>query len=232
MIKSNSCVYFIPAHPLFNTNEAPLFGTFDEIYSAHLYLTLILNHKEKINSIVPPVPNIFCFDENDRGYLPEEFSMNKTKNIYLNGSNKSFVRAIYEKYLNQYKYNLLISTNTVGITTEDINRIFDLLSREDETVIIGVTNTNRSAFIGFNSLNPELLYDIDFANPDFEKFLNKLCRFDYFIHVIHGLISVDSVDDFKNLYIELSKKENYRYCSQSIHERFTHLFIEYKELLK
>jgi hypothetical protein len=210
----------------------PVFGEFDKINSIHLNLTLVLNHKEIINNVAPPVPNIFCFDENDRGFLPDDFSMNKTKNFYINRSNKSFMKPIYEKFFSQYKYNLLISTNAISMTPGDIIKIFDMLAREDETVVIGVTNKNRNAFIGFNSLNPDMLYDVDLVNPDYEKLLNKLCRFDYFIQVIHGLISIDDVGDFKNLYIELSKKENYGYCSQSIHERFTHLFIEYKELLK
>jgi len=232
MIKSNSCVYFVPPHPLFNKDEVPLFGSFDKKNSIHLNLTLLLNSKEIINNMVLPVPTIFCFDENDRGYLPEDFSTGKTKNFYINTSDKSFLKVLYDKYFTKYKYNLLILTNTVSISSSDISKIFDLLSREDETVTIGITNKKRIAFIGFNSVSSDILHDIDLKNLYYEKLLNKLCRFDYFVHVIDGLISINDIDDFKNLYFELSKKENYRYCSQNIHEKFTHLFIEYKELLK
>jgi hypothetical protein len=58
-----------------------------------------------------------------------------------------------------------------------------------------------------------------------------VCRFDYFVNVLNGSLFIEDINDFKILYRELSKKESLNYCSQNIHEKFTHLFIEYKELL-
>ena len=65
-----------------------------------------------------------------------------------------------------------------------------------------------------------------------DKFLsyNKSC--DYFVNTLSDVISVIDVNDFKKLYTELSLKKSNEYCSQQMHERFTHLFVEYKDLLK
>ena len=38
--------------------------------------------------------------------------------------------------------------------------------------------------------------------------------------------------DFKNLYIELSKKESLSYFSRQMNERFNNLIIDYKEIPK
>ncbi len=38
-------------------------------------------------------------------------------------------------------------------------------------------------------------------------------------------------NDFKLLFKELAKKESSNYCGEVMHERFTDLFVAYKELL-
>ena len=65
-----------------------------------------------------------------------------------------------------------------------------------------------------------------------DKFLsyNKSCE--YFVNTLTDVIAVSNINDFKKLYIDLSQKKSNEYCSQQMHERFTHLFVEYKDLLK
>jgi hypothetical protein len=62
--------------------------------------------------------------------------------------------------------------------------------------------------------------------------LIKAGKEENFVHTLNNFMLIETKDDFIKLYNELSKKESMQYCSQNIHEKFTHLFIEYKELLK
>ena len=66
----------------------------------------------------------------------------------------------------------------------------------------------------------------------YDNLLHKVNRYDNFLYVLNHSLTVKTVEDFKTLYSELSKKESLAYCSQQMHERFTHLFIEYKDLLR
>ena len=76
---------------------------------------------------------------------------------------------------------------------------------------------------------------IENLSVEFSKIPNfELTQTDTDANRIFNLIisKFSDIQDFKTLYKELSKKESLIYCSQNMHEKFTHLFIEYKELLK
>jgi hypothetical protein len=107
-----------------------------------------------------------------------------------------------------------------------------LLSIEDEAVVIGKTDSGAVAFIGFNTYNGELFGEIDWDNFNYDSFLLYASKHEHFLHVINSFLVIKTMEDFKILYMELSKKESLAYCSQDMHEKFTHLFIEYKDLLK
>ncbi len=85
---------------------------------------------------------------------------------------------------------------------------------------------------GFNSYSDDLIKY--FSDSDFymDKFLsyNKSCE--YFVNTVNEVLAINNIEDFKILYTELSFKSSWDYCSQQMHERFTHLFVEYKDLLK
>lgn len=108
----------------------------------------------------------------------------------------------------------------------------DLISIEDEAVVIGKTSNDKIAFIGFNTFNEDLFTGIDSDSFDFNNFLYNASKRENFIQVMKNYMLIQDVNDFKELYKELSKKESLEYCSQHIHERFTNLFIEFKDLLK
>jgi hypothetical protein len=78
----------------------------------------------------------------------------------------------------------------------------------------------------------EMVDNLDLSNLDYDSFLNKIVKFEHFIHVLKDFMLIKNLEDFKTLYDNLSKKESFSYCGQNIHERFTNLFIEYKDLLK
>jgi hypothetical protein len=77
-----------------------------------------------------------------------------------------------------------------------------------------------------------LFSEIDWNNFNYDNFLLFTSKHEHFLHVIDNFLVIRNMEDFRNLYNELSKKESLEYCSQKMHEKFTHLFIEYKDLLK
>jgi hypothetical protein len=97
---------------------------------------------------------------------------------------------------------------------------------------LGKSINQKLAFIGFNSFNADLFEGAELHDLDYDFFLNKISKFENFIHILDNFILIKDIEDFKNLYHQLSKKESFAYCSQEIHEKFTNLFIEYKDLLK
>ncbi|HUX61230.1 MAG TPA: hypothetical protein VMV32_07950, partial [Ignavibacteriaceae bacterium] len=99
-------------------------------------------------------------------------------------------------------------------------------------IVIGKSQNNGIAFLGFNSFNNNLFQEIDWDNLHFENLLPMVNKHENFVHVMNNYISISKLSDFKQLCTELSKKESLSYCNQEMHEKFTHLFIEYKEFLK
>jgi hypothetical protein len=176
------------------------------------------------------VASVFCFDEKDKNHILPEFS--GSNKIFINLKDKSILlKILSEKYFGRFNDNLIIFVNTISISHKDILRYLDLLNREDESFIIGKSHNRKVSYIGFNIYNPELFNQVEATGLKFDNFLHLVCRFDYFVNVLNGYLFIEDINDFKILYKELSKKESLSYCSQHIHEKFTHLFIEYKELL-
>lgn len=231
MIKPNSCIYLVPLYPVFNENKIRVFDSFNKQDSAGLYSTLYLNLKEITDNVSPFIATVFCFDEADKEHLLPEFSY--SNKIFVNPGNKSVLfKTLSEKYFSLYSNNLIIFVNAAGISRNNILKYIDLLNREDESLLIGKSHNGKVSCIGFNIYNENLFLQIESTDLKFDNLLHLACRFDYFINVLNGSLFIEDINDFKILYRELSRKESLNYCSHNIHEKFTHLFIEYKELLK
>lgn len=232
-MKSNTSIYLISISPLFNRDEIPGFESFNAVDSSQLYSSLIFNHFEILNTFVKSHQLVYCFDDKDKEYLPKEINNSQIELIFGNTSNRTtLLRTLSEKYFGQSSKNLLIFSNSIGISSGDIHKVFNLLSIDDEAVVIGKAKNNKAAFIGFNVFNHELFFNIDWNNCNYDYLLANVNKHENFVHVLDNFMSINNLNDFKNLYTELSKKESLTYCSPNMHEKFTNLFIEYKELLK
>jgi hypothetical protein len=230
-MKSDCSVYILSFYPHLNETEVKQFPLLDKKHSVELYSALMMNHKEIIRSINPAPAFLFCCDERDTGYIPEEMSREKII-FYPPAENNSVPHILIEKYLSSGGINLILNSNIIGIKSLDITKIFDILSVEDEVIVIGRSKKERTAFIGLNFFNPEVFDGVEWDKPNFDTLLSKACMFNNKISILDDFMLINSVEDFKDLYSELSKKESTSYCSQAVHERFTNLFIEYKDLIK
>ena len=233
MNKLNSSIYLFPLHAIFNPKNIPPFETFSAEHSALLYSALTENYKEIFEAFKGKINSVFVFDNNDKDFLPGQFN-HEGINLFLGDTcNKSkMLKDLADKYFFNYTNNLLIFSYSICLTANDIQQAFNLLSINDEAVVIGKTATGGITFLGFNTFNHELFDEIDWDNLNYDNFLLYSSKHEHFLHVIDNFLVIRNIEDFKNLYKELSKKESLAYCSQNMHEKFTQLFIEYKDLLK
>ncbi len=232
-MKSNSSIYLFASSPLFNKEAAPVFENFGSESSYQLYSSLFFNYKEIFDAYNKSYQVVYCLDEKDKNNLPQEFEKQSTEIFWGDLNHKSeILKLMSDKYFVNSNNNLLIFSNSIGISFSEIQKAFNLLSIEDEAVVIGKSNRDKIIFIGFNSFNKDLFSDLNWETLSYENLLARLGKHDNFLHVLGNYLAVNDIIDFKNLYTELSKKESLFYCSQTMHEQFTNLFIEYKELLK
>jgi len=139
--------------------------------------------------------------------------------------------SIFDKRKVDAKNFIFVHPDFVGLTETDIMQILDLLTLEDDVLILKKTFHKKIALFATNNFQNEIPRLIHKKNFVCDSALKKLCSLDYQFYKLKNVFSLSHANDFKELYQVLSRKENYSCCSKKMHDRFTHLFIEYKELL-
>ncbi len=231
-MKSNSTIFLLAVSTIYNKELISKFECFNIDYSHSLFSSLLMNHKEILEQ-TGSLNLVFCFDEKDKEFIPGEILGGNAEILFGNTGNKpEFLKMMSDRYFGMSTNNLLIFSNSIGYTKNDIQKAFDLLAIEDEAIVIGKAGSHNIAFIGFNSFNQDLFLDIAWDELNYDHLLSKVSKHENYLHVMGNFMSISKIEDFRNLYVELSRKESLSYCSQAVHERFTNLFIEYKELLK
>ena len=230
-MRHNSSIYILSLHPVFNKEIVPPFESMDKEYSSYLYESFLLNHKELTDKLSEKFNIIFCFDKNDSEHLTETFI--RADNINLIDTNQeNILKSLSDKYFGRFNNNIIIFLNSIGFSESDLINAFNLMSIEDEAIVLGKSINDSISFFGFNSFNSGIFDEADLHNLNYDSFLKRVSKFEHFVHVLDNFMLIKNINDFKELYNRLSVKESFAYCSQKIHERFTNLFIEYKDLLK
>ena len=232
MHKKKNCIYVLSLHPVFNGKAAPKFENLSLQDSTILYSHLLANFIEIFASTDLSFELVFCLNEKDENYIPRNFFPDDSI-IFFNTSESviSNIERLEEKYFSIFENNILIRANVIGLSEKTIQKIFNLLAIEDDVLVIGKSINKKVTLLGFNKLEINLLDEMFSTVLDYDKFLLEAGKSDLFLNTLNGFQLIENFSDFKNLYIELSKKESLSYCSQQMHERFTNLFIEYKDLL-
>jgi hypothetical protein len=232
MNKKKNCIYILCLHPIFNSAAVPKFEKLSLRDSILLYSQLLANFIDIFSKTYLKFELVFCLDEKDEDYIPGKFFPNESKifiNISENESSK--VQRLAKNYFSGFENNIIIRADVIGISEKTIKKIFNLLAIEDDVLVIGKSINKKVALLGFNNLGMNLLDEMFSTTLEYDNFLIEAGKSDLFLNTLNGFQLIEDFSDFKNLYIELSKKESLAYCSQLMHERFTNLFIEYKDLL-
>ncbi len=193
----------------------------------------ISNNAEVINNFSDKRDLFFILDEKDKNHYENSVLIPDSNRLYYDLADMSYtVNKLNEKRFSKYANNIIIFTDSIGVSPADITKSFNLLTIEDEVIVLGKSTKGKISLIGFNDFNNELFASLEWDNLIFDEVLANVSKHENLVHVLNNFISVNDLDDFKNLYNELSKKESLAYCSQEMHEKFTNIFIEYKDLLK
>lgn len=224
---------FLLAHkPILNPERIKVFEKLNVYYSVYLNSLLYLNWIEMFSSTKTNFDFYFVLNKEDKDFIPKNFIPDYGTVILLESGMSNFPKTIV-KNIRQVNYTkqIYIFYNSIRVAKEDVTKTFNLLSIDDQSIVIGKSENELIAFLGTNTADENILNDLFLENITYNKLLNKLSKVDIFIQTIDNFLTLNNFNDVKKLYIELSKKESLSFCSENMHERFNDLFIEYKDLL-
>ena len=226
-------LYIVPRSVLFNIDEVPLFESLPQKDSSFLFAALYLNQNEVAQKLSGTVEVHLGLDEKDRDFLPKVLLNETFQKHFINTSEYlKYYSGLFSSFPQSGFPNVVILlSNTIGTKQSDFLKVFNLLNHDDNNLVIGKSANDNIAFLGFNFFNDKLFEGLSLSGLNNENILQRINKLDYYLFTIDGFFSIDDLNDFKNLYKILSTKESIEYCSSEMHEQFTHLFIEYKELL-
>lgn len=138
--------------------------------------------------------------------------------------------SIFEQECKKFEKVLLVNDNTIGLTVPAVKKMVNILGLEEDVASVIMDETRRFCGMGFKTFDAEF-YHACLKNEYLEDFYRTTVVERFWIPV-NGLFSVHSIEDFRKLYAVLSDKSNAELCRKDYYDRFTELFIEYKDLLK
>ena len=175
----------------------------------------------------------FVLDERDRDFITDDFKTDKLNFHFADLTEQKLVfENLFLKEFSSHKNNIILSSDLIGINQIELDKYFNLLNIDDESLLIGKSNEGVIGVFGFNSYSVDIFNCLVKSEFNYNNFLSCTKTLNHFIHTLNDILLIKNIEHFKQLYIELSQKKSIEYCSQQMHEKFTHLFIEYKELLK
>ena len=227
-------VFFVLPEPVFNQNECRIYPHFTKTDSSFLYVTLMNNLYEIFSSVFVEEDLFLCLNTHDKEVVTDESLSPFLSSNTFYFEDKTFTNdftSLFEKRKLDAKNFIFIRPDFVGLTKSDISQIMDILLLDDDVLILKKSLHKKIVLFATNKFVDEIPKLIHKKNFVCDSALKKICTLDYQLYKLKDVFSLEQANDFKELYQMLSRKENYACCSKKMHDRFTHLFIEYKELL-
>jgi len=230
---NNNAAYIIPNSSIQNPATLKVFENFTIDDSKFLRSTLYLNLIENFLIDGSKTDFYFLMDEQDRDYLSNDFKQKKINFLFTDlTKQKLLFENLSNKEFTLHKNNIILSSDLIGINLIELDKCFNLLNIDDETLLIGKSKEGQIGIFGFNTYSHNTFDCLIKSNFMCNDFLGCTKTISHFIHTLNDILLINNIDNFKQMYFELSQKKSIEYCSQQMHERFTHLFVEYKDLLK
>lgn len=217
---------------LFNTEFISMVDGLTISDTSELFSLMLLNLSDNLSRIKSEFEFTIFFNQKDQDHIPAQYHLSAHRFFDpLTGLSQltSFIQKKIHSGSTQF---ILIYADTIGFSNREYDRIINYLNLDDNCLVMGSSGNDRISLIAFNYFD-ERLFDKQYElNPQFTDFLKRANTLDYYLFIHNGYPAVSDLDDFRKLYRILSTKESIEFCSHELHEKFTHLFIEYKELLK
>jgi hypothetical protein len=222
--------------PFYSFNSEELHNNLQGFSKAEVKLlltTLYLNVLENLTGKEEKL-DIYCiWDENEKDNIIDELKNKNYNFIFADISNKKVIlNKLSSKEFLSYKSNLIVFSEVIDIKSKDYDHYFNLLNIEEPSLVVAKDGENNIAAFGFNTFSEEIIVSLSLSEFNYNDFLVHLNSCKYFIHTVSNILLVRNINNFKQLYHNLSQKKSIEYCSQHMHEKFTDLFVEHKDLLK
>ncbi|MGE5458469.1 MAG: hypothetical protein ACM3RX_08955 [Methanococcaceae archaeon] len=226
-------IFVVPFSPVFNPEEAPPFENLTRQDASLLRSALYLNYADMLSPYSASYDITYFLDEKDVPFIPEMICHEEISKYFIESKKCwNFIAKLTAKKIHEATSILILFSDTIGITPATINQYFNMLNYDDHNILIGKTMENNVSLLGINYFDEAIFSDLNSCFMKYDDMLKAVNKSDGFIFTVEGFQSVESLSHFRELYKILSKKESIEFCSHEIHEKFTELFIEYKDLLK
>ena len=187
MLKKQKCIYIYAANPIFNPDSVMKFEKISQLDSAFLFSNLLANYFELTSGLVKETEIVYCINVEDNDFIPQKFFPANSKIFFAASGNLVYnMEVLDQRYFSPFENNILIRSDAIGFSNQNINKVFDLLSIEDDSLVIGRSINNKIPFIGFNTIDRDLiikLFEVDF---DYEQFLPEAGKRELFINTMDG----------------------------------------------
>lgn len=224
-------IILISSKPVFNNEFILPVGCLNVSDTSMLLHVLLMNMKENLSNINNDYELSIFLNNKDQENIPENFLFQDFRFIDPSLGYNNIIPLIRKKILSGNTQFIIIFGNTIGFYPKEYQKILNLLNYDDNTLVLGKSPEEKVSLLGFNFFDEKLFENIYELNPDINNFLKKINTLDYYLFIQNGYPFINNISDFRQLYKILSTKDSIDYCSHMIHEKFTHLFIEYKESL-
>lgn len=229
----NTAAYILPVSSFAEQTENELLNRFSDQDLEYFRITICLNVLENLLLRNDKIDVFLILDDTDKEKIILELNDDQINVLNLNSYNLKFLlNSLSTNNFSSYKNNIIIFSDVIDFRPTDLDKHLSLLSIDDNSISISKSQNGKIKVFGFNNYTEELtkyLIESDFVLDNFLGY-NKSTA--YFVNILNDIMEISNQEDFKKLYSELSVKSSYEYCSEKMHERFTHIFIEYKDLLK
>lgn len=226
----STCIVLLSLTKIFAVEDnSPIDGLSAE-HHTKLLKYLYYNHNNILSNFENKNYDIkYILNIDDKDYINNE---SIEENAYFINELKDWqnVENILNKIQNTYQNTIIIFTNSIGYSPNDIQQIINLLNKEDDVTIIGKAN-DKVALVAFNKFDSDILLNIPTDIIPYDIFLQNVNLRNNLVYVLENFSIFESLADFRDLYNLLSKKESKEFCNDDIHQKFTNIFIEYKDLL-
>ncbi len=224
-------LYLISTKPLSVSESLLPFENFSKEDTAYLYRSLLENWIEVLN--FNDGFNLYVLlDETETDAIASIQQLKTPVDTFNSKKLLPFLKNQLEKYdVHNFPKIIFVISDSIGISDRGIKKYFNILENEDNNLLLVKNKNEKICLIGFNFYNYKILENLFIAEFKADKFLSTYPQNDFFLFVIEGILQFNDKSDFRKLYEVLSSKGSIEFCSQEMHEKFTHLFIEYKELL-
>ncbi|OQY79308.1 MAG: hypothetical protein B6D45_01030, partial [Ignavibacteriales bacterium UTCHB3] len=150
---------------------------------------------------------------------------------YEKGEEANTVKELEEEFVNNGQILAIVNPFVMGLVASDYEFLSNLSDQEDEVIVLNRSENNHISLVVVNNYeaNSELLAT-EITKP-WDEYLKTATALNSRPIITSSGMVVSEPGDFRRLYDFLSGKGSISACSFQMHDRFTELFVEYKEIL-